>query len=429
MTDFTSTPISRRRALQGFGGVVLGTSLAGVLAACGGSGSSSSSTSAGSSQITAWSYRPEYKKVIDGMVSSFEADNPEISVDMVYKVNDQYTTALKTALVGGAGPDAIATNGAYGIWGDIGADGGYILPLDGKFDTGSLQPTVLKAVTYKGKVYGAPVQTFRIGIYYQKPIFEELGLSAPRTWDDLLKLGTTLKEKGQTAWAMPAQDMILPYFFYHLAVNSILGEESETALASGERTLTEPELVKAAQLMLDASETFNEGFEAVAYAEGKALFAQGRAAMIIGGSSDYAGYVEVNPDVDVGFFGFPSPDGSSPPNALSGLSMAYVVNKSASDPEAATTFSTWLSSEPAQKIVLEQLGLPSIKGLKPTGSTTRDKVLRTILSVPTTPSWLDFPATGNTLTDVQKSGAGIFTGELTAAQFAANVEKSIETET
>jgi raffinose/stachyose/melibiose transport system substrate-binding protein len=422
MMDLATTPISRRRALRGFGGVVLGASLPGILGACGGSSARSTAT-----QVSAWSYRPEYKKAIGEIVSAFEAANPGISVDMTYKTVAQYPTVLKTALVGGAGPEAIATNGANGIWGDVGADGGYIVPLDGKVDVGTLQPTVAKAVTYKGHVYGAPVQTFRIGVYYQRPVFEELGLSEPQTWDDLLTLGTTLKEAGKTAWAMPAQDMTIPYFFYHLAVDSILAGESVTALASGKRKLTEPELVKAAQLMIDASDTFDEGFEAVGYTEGKALFAQGQAAMIIGGSSDYAGYLEINPEIDVGFFGFPSPDGKNPPTALNGLSMAYVVNKEAANLEAATTFTTWLTSRAAQKIVLEQLGLPSVKGLKPTGSSPRDEVLRTILGVSSSPSWLDYPATGETMVTAQKAGSGIFTGDLTAAQFAAVVQNSITT--
>jgi raffinose/stachyose/melibiose transport system substrate-binding protein len=421
MTDFTSTPVSRRRALQSFGGVLLGSGIIGGLAACG-SGSSGSGTA-----VTAWSYRPEYRRAIDAMVSAFEKDHPDIDVDMVYKVQAQYTTALKTALVGGAGPDSIATNGAYGIWGDIGADGGYILPLDGKLDTSKLQPTVLRAITYRGHVYGAPVQTFRIGVYYQRSTFAKYGLSEPRTWDDLLAISTTLKSKGETAWAMPAQDMVLPFFFYHLAVNSILGDQAETALASGARKLTDPQLVRAAQLMIDASSTFNDGFAAVAYAEGKALFAQSRAAMIMGGSSDYAGYVEINPKLDVGFFGFPSPDGSAAPTALNGLSMAYVVNRKAANRAAAMTFTTWLTSETAQRTVLAQLGLPSIKGLAPTGSDARDEVLRSVLAVSDSPSWLDFPATGTLLTDLAKSGGGIFTGKLSAAQFAALAQRSIRT--
>ena len=113
-----------------------------------------------------------------------------------------------------------------------------------------------------------------------------------------------------TPWSMPAKDMIIPYFFYIMAASSILGQDGYRGLRRGTRKLTEPQVVRAAQLMIDLQDYYNEGFQAVSYAEGKALFAQGRTAMLIGGSADYAGYKQVNPKVDVGVFGFPSPSGN-----------------------------------------------------------------------------------------------------------------------
>jgi raffinose/stachyose/melibiose transport system substrate-binding protein len=419
MSALDDAVISRRQVLQGAGGLLAATMLGGIV------GCGSSSGSGDTTTVSAWIYRPEYRKAIDKILDEFHKAHPNISVDMAYKPTGQYPTILKTALVGGSGPDAIATNGANGIWGDLGADGGYIVPLDGKIDVDALSSAARNAVTYKGHVYGAPVQMFRIGVYYQKPIFQKYGLQEPRTWEELTALSKKLADNGVEAWSMPAQDMIIPFFFYHLAVNSILGKDSEKALASGQVKLTDPNLVRAAQYMLDMSKYFNKGFQAVAYAEGKALFAQGRTAMTIGGSSDYAGYVEVDPNVDVGFFGFPSPKGEMPPNALNGLSMAYSVNAKATDKAAATTFVSWLDTKPAQEIVLANLGLPAIEGLRPTGDTPRDKVLSTILAVDDTPSWLDYPATGSTMTAAMQDGGGVFTGKLSAEQFAAVVQKSI----
>lgn len=420
MSGFDEAPISRRQVLQGAGGLLAATMLGGILG-CGGSSGSGDSTA-----VSAWIYRPEYRQAIEKIIAEFHEANPGVTVDMAYKPTAQYPTVLKTALVGGSAPDAIATNGANGIWGDLGADGGYILPLDGKVDTAALSSTARSAITYKGHVYAAPVQMFRIGVYYQRPIFQKLGLQEPRTWDDLMAVSKKLHDSGVEAWSMPAQDMIIPYFFYHLAVNSILGGESEKALASGQRKLTDPDLVRAAQYMLDMAKYFNKGFQAVGYAEGKALFAQGRAAMIIGGSSDYAGYVEVDPNIDVGFFGFPSPGGSLPPNALNGLSMAYTVNKKAKDRAATTKFVSWLATKPAQEIVLANLGLPAAKGVRPTGDSPRDKILSTILGVADSPSWLDYPATGGTLATVEQKGGGVFTGKLSAHQFAALVQGAVK---
>jgi ABC-type glycerol-3-phosphate transport system substrate-binding protein len=421
MVDTSDALISRRQALKGVGGVMAVGMLGGVLG-CGGGSSGSDATT-----IEAWSYRPEYRQAIEKIVSAFEKDNAKVSVDMAYKPVAQYATVLQTALVGGSAPDAIATSGANGIWGDTGADGGYIAPLDGRFPTAPISPKIRSAITYKGHVYGAPVQTFRIGIYYQRGIFQEHGLSAPKTWNDVIATSKKLKDAGETAWSMPAQDITIPFFLYHLAVNSILQAESETALASGKRKLTDADLVPAAKLLVDLEPYYNKGYQAVAYAEGKALFAQGRAAMIVGGSSDYAGYAEVNPKIDVGFFGFPSPDGTQPATALNGLSMAYTVNKKSKQQAAAIAFVSWLTSESAQRLVLQELGLPARRGIEPTGDDPRSVVLGTILSTPDSPSWLDYPPTGNMLTDMLKWGGGIFTGKLSPQQFAAKAQQTVKT--
>ena len=115
-----------------------------------------------------------------------------------------------------------------------------------------------------------------------------------------------------TPSSMPAKDMIIPYFFYIMAASSILGQDGYRGLRRGTRKVTEKQVVRAAQLMIDLQEYYNDGFQAVSYAEGKALFAQGRTAMLIGGSADYTGYKQVNPKVDVGVFGFPSPERQPP---------------------------------------------------------------------------------------------------------------------
>lgn len=410
--------LERRQVLYGLAGLAATGMVGGGLAGC--SGGSDADT------VTAWIYRPEYRAAIKKILAAFTNANPKIKVDMSYKPTAQYPTLLKTALVGKSAPDAMATSGANGIWGDIGADGGYILPLDNKIPLGDLRPAVAKAVQYRGHTYAAPVQIFKISVYYQRQIFAKYGLAPPKTWNDLLTISKTLSAKGVTPWAMPAQDMIIPFFLYHLAVSSILDTAGYEQLRSGQRKLTDPDLLPAAKLLTDLSPYYNKGYQAVTYTEGKALFAQGRAAMIVGGSSDYAGYVEINPKLDAGFFGFPTPTGATPGIAVTGLSMAYVVNKNSTHKDLATTFVSWLATAEAQRLVLDNLGLPARRDIAPQGTDARSRLMNAILQVPESPSWLDFPDTGDILTATQKNGAGIFTGKLSPAQFAKIAQDAVK---
>jgi raffinose/stachyose/melibiose transport system substrate-binding protein len=231
-----------------------------------------------------------------------------------------------------------------------------------------------------------------------------------------------LKANGVTPWAMPAKDGIIPFFFYTMAVSSILGTKGFEQLRQGKRKLTDPDLVKAAQLMLDYEQYYNEGYQSVDYAEGKALFARGQTAMIIGGSADYTGYKQINPKIDVAVFGFPSPNGKQH-ITVTGMELMYSVNAKSKNAAAAATFVDWLGSKTAQQRVANTIALPVTIGVKPPAS---NPIARQMVqaSNPGLPVWIDLPELANTLNAVGKA-SGIFTGSVSAQQFAQQVQASI----
>ena len=368
-----------------------------------------------------WGNHPEWKPVLDRLIAAFEKTHPGIEVELSYKPGPQYTAALNTALAGGAAPDVIGW-----IEGDairVGAKAKQIIPLDGKIPLGRLIPAARAQVAFNGHVYGSPLAAYTVGIFYQRPIFKEYGLKPPTNWAQLLAATKKLKDEGVTPWSMPAKDMIIPYFFYIMAASSILGQDGYRGLRRGTRKVTEKQVVRAAQLMIDLQEYYNDGFQAVSYAEGKALFAQGRTAMLIGGSADYTGYKQVNPKVDVGVFGFPSPSGSSHVT-VTGMELLYTVNAKSSHKPEATTLVNWLSSKGAQQVVANELARPIAVGVVPSRSNRvgREMVLA---GAPDIPVWYSQPETGGTFGAVTSAG-GIFTGDLTAAEFAQKVQASIK---
>jgi raffinose/stachyose/melibiose transport system substrate-binding protein len=419
--------VSRRNLLlKGAGTAVALGSLGGL---AGASRAWATPKAAEATTISAWIFRPEYRDAIDAMVTAFEKSHPNISVNMKYTPSQDYTVALKTALVGGAATDVYATSAASGIRGDTGADGGYAAQLDGQVPLKQLLPQAANVVQYKNHVWAAPAQMFRIGLYINRDLFSKYKVRLPRTWADLEAVCKVFQSNGVVPIVMGGQDMILPWFFYALAVNSITGPKGFQDLRTGKRKLTDAALLPAAQYTVDMGKYFEPGFQAVSYTEAKALFAQGRGAMIIGGSSDYAGYVQINPKLQVGFIGFPPRKKTLHIQgwAMSGLSMAMIANKKASNLAAAKNFAVWWSSAEAQKAILNNLGLPSRLGIKPTGNTDRDRVLKSILAVPETPSWLDYQETGNSLTKALTVGNKIFTGGMSPKDFAAALQSDFTT--
>lgn len=371
--------------------------------------------------ISMWGNHPEWKPVLDRLIAAFEKSYPDINVELSYKPGPQYTAALNTALAGGAAPDVIGW-----IEGDairVGAKAKQIDVLDGKIPIAKLIPAARAQVAFNGHVYGSPLAAYTVGIFYQRPIFKKYGLKPPTNWAQLMAVTKKLAAEGVTPWSMPAKDMIIPYFFYIMAASSILGQDGYKGLRRGTRKVTEPQVVKAAQLMIDLQEYYNKGFQAVSYAEGKALFAQGRAAMLIGGSADYTGYKQVNPKVDVGVFGFPSPSGNRHVT-VTGMELLYTVNSKSSHKPEATTLVAWLSSKGAQQVVANELARPIAVGAVPSASNRvgREMVLA---GAPDIPVWYSQPETGGTFGAITSAG-GIFTGDLDAAGFAQKVQASIK---
>ena len=419
LEELLDRKLDRAGALRGLGGVVAAGALGGLAAAP----AFARRTSAKATKITMWANHPEWKPVLDALIKDFQASHPTIQVEIDYKPNAAYGGLLTTALAGGSAPDVIGWIEGTSI--RTAAKDKQIVPIDSKVNKASLVPAATPEVVFDGHVWGVPLAAYTVGIFYQKPMFAKYGIKVPTNWAELTAASEKLHQNGIAAWAMPAKDGIIPFFFYTMAASSILGVSGFQELRQGRRKLTDPDLVKAAQLMLDYEKYYNNGYQAVDYAEGKALFAQGQTAMIIGGSADYTGYVQVNPKVDVAVFGFPAPNGKSH-ITVTGMELMYAVNAKSANQDAAGTFVGWLGSPTAQQRVANTIALPITKGIVPHGSGGSLAIAKQMVlaSAPGLPVWIDLPELTNTLNAVGQA-SGIFTGSLTAQQFAQKVQASI----
>jgi len=413
LEDLFERRITRKQALRGVGGLVAAGAVGNLIRTRPAFARRQATT------ITMWANHPEWKSVLDALIKDFQAAHSAIKVEIDYKPNASYGGLLNKALAGGAAPDVIGWIEGTAI--RDGAKNKQIVPLDGKVNLNALVPAATSVVQFDGHVWGVPLAAYTVGIFYQRPIFKKYGLTVPKDWADLSAVSEKLKTNGVTAWAMPAKDGIIPFFFYTMAASSVLGTSGFEQLRQGKRKLTDPDLVNAAQLMIGYEQYYNQGYQAVEYAEGKALFARGQTAMIIGGSADYTGYKQVNPKVDVAVFGFPSPNGKQH-ISVTGLELIYSVNAHSSNQDAAGTFVGWLASKTAQQRVANTIALPITKGVLPANNPIAREMV--VASSPGLPVWIDLPELTNTLNAVQKE-IGVFSGSVDAKAFATAVQKSI----
>jgi len=168
-----------------------------------------------------------------------------------------------------------------------------------------------------GKLYGLPFELNIEGFWYNKKIFADNGLQAPRTWDDLVQDAATLQQKGIQPFSAsgmqgwPITRLISGYLYRQL------GPTAMDQIKSGKAKLTDPEYVKAAQVVADLGKKgyFGNGVATLDYDPAVDVFLQGKAAMFYMGSWELRDFNDparnkIGQD-NVGFFPFPTVSGGT----------------------------------------------------------------------------------------------------------------------
>ncbi|WP_443060976.1 extracellular solute-binding protein [Streptomyces sp. NBC_00464] len=132
----------------------------------------------------------------DGIARSFEASHPGIKVDVtVYPWTDVDRKVAEMVKAGDA-PD-IAQIGAYADYAKAGklysADQMLSIPTQANF-----LPKLAEAGRYSRVQYGLPFVASTRLLFYNKDLFRQAGLKAPRTWNDIAADAAVLKQRGVT---------------------------------------------------------------------------------------------------------------------------------------------------------------------------------------------------------------------------------------
>lgn len=169
-----------------------------------------------------------------------------------------------------------------------------------------------QAGTYNGKVYAIPTGKVAMsGLFYNKEIFEQNGLSVPKTWSEFIKLNEDLKAKGITPIGVAGKDvwpLKLPVFSLQA---KILGGGNQQkwieGVWKGETAFNDAEAVEVLEKMKTLQDNYMiDGFMGIDYASAPSIFATGKVAMLADGSWDAPTIATANPDLKFGYFPVPA---------------------------------------------------------------------------------------------------------------------------
>jgi raffinose/stachyose/melibiose transport system substrate-binding protein len=376
---------------------------------------------AGATTLRLWSNHPEWREALRRNLDVFE-QSTGIKIALEPKPGPEYVQILSTAMQAGEGPDLPGL--PPGLLVQQFHKSGYLADLTGKVRAERLLDTVQQRVVRDGKVLGAPFGKYTVGLYYHVDLLAKHGVAPPKTWDELRAACQALRRAAVTPLMMPARDGVIPAFYYMCAASSVMGPAGFSRFVAGQRKLTDPDVVAAAQLFVDLVPYYPEGFAAISYAEGKATFARGGTAMILGGTADYAGYVAVNKDVKLDFIAFPPPSSSAGvPATVSGLELIYTVNAKSRHPEAAAQFVDWLTTPESNRLFANSITLPTVKGVVPGSNPIWTKQVQE--SKNDVPTWRDVDATAPVWTALTRNMQAVLLGQLKATELAQRAQAAL----
>lgn len=256
--------------------------------------------------ITMWSWRQEDKAAYAKLIAAFRKHHPDINVKFEAFEAANYNTVLSTALAGGTGPDVVQVR-AYGTLGVGKPD--YLVPLDKTMvpEFANFPDSAIAAETMRadGKLYAVPFASQTMLIVYNKELFEKAGVTPPNTWDELVTVSKTLKEKGITPFGNGTATAWQNETIVGALLTSLIGRQFEQDVLAGKADFSDARFVGALTKLNELKDYFAPNFSGVDYAASQQFFAAGRAAMFAGGSYEIANFLRQNPKLKLGLFASP----------------------------------------------------------------------------------------------------------------------------
>ncbi|WP_256761036.1 ABC transporter substrate-binding protein [Cohnella sp. WQ 127256] len=346
--------------IMGSMAVVLATGLAG----CSGSSKSEQTTL----RIAMGSPGEGLIKVWEDIAKQFESQHKDIKVEFTYQKDDTYKyIGLPNLLSGKNAPDL------YFEWAGVRLNNriqdGYAADISEKLKTSGLgdqfEEGSFNGMKFDGKTYMIPTAGDVTNvIYYNKQIFNTLGLEPPTTWEQFLDVSEKVKAANITPIVVGNKEMWPAGNWIGHLITRVVGEQAFDDAMQMKQPFNSPDFVNAYNYVktLWDSGYINDSINAIADNEADMLFFNGKAAMHPIGSWLVPTAEEEAPEFEMGYFNTPAmPDGKGNQDSVIGVLTGMVVNKNSKLIDEAIDFMKLYSSAESSKKLSEAGAVPITK--------------------------------------------------------------------
>lgn len=290
-------------------------------------------------------------------LKDFQALYPGVTVELEAIPLEQLRQTLQTTLRGPNSPEVFAWGSGPAYAGAL-AEAGLLYDLTSAYDEYGWQvyEGARQQVTFDGKVVGVPGEMETVGIYYNKKIFADLGISEPQNLADLEAAAQKIKGAGIIPFAMADQEGWEGSHWFSMSLGSRLGSAGVTDLLEGRASWNSPDVIAALAIWDEWNKAgyFPPTPTGITYDNGNALFFSSEAAMVPTGSwlvNDIVAAEDV--DFEVGYIPFPSEAGKGLWSI--GLGSGPYISANSQNAPAALAFIDWLLSPEHGRWVVENL--------------------------------------------------------------------------
>lgn len=335
--------------------------LAGLLSACGGGsgntsagGESGEPDSGSASNVTLTMLVDNTQDSVNSakaMVEAFEQANPNITIEVETRPGgSEGDNLVKTRLSTGDMTDIFMYNSGS-LMQALNPEQN-LMDLTNEPFMANVIDSFKPTVTYNGKIYGAPNgSTMAGGWFYNKKVYEELGLSVPKTWEELMANNEKIKAANivpvigtyKDSWT---SQLVVLADYYNVQAQSPSFADDYTAGKA--KYATTPAALRSFEKLQELFDKgyMNKDFLATTYDAGLKMLAEGEGAHYPMLTLAIPPLEQNYPDQtqDIGFF--PQPGDSADDNGLTvWMPGAAYIYKNTEHPEEAKKFVAFVASK------------------------------------------------------------------------------------
>lgn len=271
---------------------------------------------------------------LDILPQKVHAAFPNITIESSKMPDDQYQTAIKTKLASGEAPDIFLVWPKTASVGEMDmAKAGYLLDMSSWNFWSNIAEGAKDDMSYNGKQYAVSQGLDMIGNYYNKSLFQKVGItSEPKSWDEFEADCQKLKDAGITPIVIGDKDAwMMQLGLYQIAANVLYpqNKDFDKNLQAGTATFSNSAWTKVISMY---KELYDKGYMmkntlGLSEAQAEQTFIDGKAAMYIDGTWSYKSVMNKGAaDFDRGYMPMPANAAGQTTNVCASSAAGYAVN-------------------------------------------------------------------------------------------------------